>query len=80
MIKRIHGIVYGKTIRIEEDLGLEDGAKVDMMVEVTEAESKSWGEGIRSSAGAAAELPGFDEVFVEIEHSRKSARFRDLDG
>jgi hypothetical protein len=35
-----------------------------------------WGEGIRRSAGVAADIPGFDEVFAEMQRERKASAFR----
>jgi hypothetical protein len=35
MIKVIHGVVHGKTIEVDEDLGLMDGQTVDLIVTVT---------------------------------------------
>jgi hypothetical protein len=76
MTKTIHGRVQGRTIQLDEDIDLPDGEEVEVVVTATKANA-SWGEGIRRSAGAAADVPGFDEVFEQIERERKTAPFRD---
>lgn len=44
MTKTIHGAVYGKTIELDEDLGVPDGQKVDLQVQMAPS-SKTWGKG-----------------------------------
>ena len=76
MTKTFHGKVYGQSIQIDEDLDIADGEEVEVIVRRTKA-SPAWGEGIRRSAGAAANIPEFDDVFARIEQERKAARFRE---
>jgi hypothetical protein len=71
-----HGVVFGKNIALEESLGIPDGQEVEVVVKVLDP-SKPWGEGIKSSAGVAADIPGVDEVFEEIQRCRKTAKFRE---
>jgi len=78
MTKTFHGKVYGQTIHINEDLNLADGEDVEVVLRPTTTPS-AWGEGIRRSAGAAANIPEFDDVFAQIEKERKSAKFREAD-
>lgn len=78
MIRMSHGKVRGKTIELDDDLGIPDGQEVEVVVKVSRP-AEAWGEGIKRSAGVAADVVGFDEVFAEIERERKSARFREQD-
>jgi hypothetical protein len=71
-----HGVVHGQAIQLSEPLGVPDGQEVEVVVRVVET-GRPWGEGIRRSAGVAAEVPGFDEAFAEIERERKASRFRE---
>ena len=71
----IQGVVHGKTIELKESPGVPDGQEVEVVVRVVET-ARSWGEGILRSAGAAADVPGFDEAFAEIERDRKASTFR----
>ena len=50
MNKTIHGIVHGKTIELDEELGVADGQEVEVSVKIVQAKGK-WGEGILRSAG-----------------------------
>ena len=52
MIRRVHGIVHGKTIEIEEELGLPDGDKVSIVIENSQSNLDKWGEGLKRCAGA----------------------------
>lgn len=70
------GVVHGQAIELNEPLGVPDGQEVEVVVRVVEA-PRSWGEGILRSAGVAAEVPGFDEAFAEIERERKASQFRE---
>jgi hypothetical protein len=71
-----HGIIFGKNITLEESLGIPDGQEVEVVVKVL-GSSQPWGEGIKRSAGAAADLPDLDKIFQEIDRDRKTTRFRE---
>jgi len=72
----LRGVVRGKIIELEAEPGLPDGQPVTVAVEPAPPLG-AWGEGIKRSAGAAADLPGFDEAFAQIERERKACRFRE---
>jgi hypothetical protein len=78
MTHTTHGRIHGKTIELDDDLGVPIGQEVEVVVRVTQSR-EGWGEGIRRSAGAAADVADFDEVFAQLERERKAARFRDAD-
>ena len=57
MTKIVHGTVHGKTIELDEDLGVAEGQAVEVQVKLVEPTNK-WGEGIRRSAGGWVLLIG----------------------
>ena len=73
MVKKTHGIVHGRTIELQEDLGVADGQSVDLVVTVPSAK-RPWGEGIRRSAGGWAAYPEMDAVMQRIQDDRKRER------
>lgn len=73
-----HGRISGKTIELDDDLGVPNGQEVEVLVRVKQPQ-KAWGEGIRRPAGAAADVADFDDVFAQIERERRVARFRGAD-
>ena len=73
----IQGVVHGKTIELKESPGVPDGQEVEVVVRLIET-ARPWGEGILRSAGAAADVPGFDGVFAEIKRDRNASTFREL--
>jgi hypothetical protein len=72
----IHGVVHGNTIELKESPGVPDGQEVEVVLKTLEP-ARPWGEGILRSAGVAADVPGFDEAFAEIERERKASQFRE---
>ncbi len=74
MIRRVHGIVHGKTIEIEEELGLSDGDKVSIVIEGPQSSQDKWGEGLRRCAGALADdwTEEDDKILEDIYRSRHS--------
>jgi hypothetical protein len=75
MNRVIQGTIHGKIIELREDIGVPDGQTVDVVVTVRDSASRST-SGIVQSAGVAADIPEFDDVFLQIEQERKSAKFR----
>lgn len=78
MTRTAHGRINGKTIELDDDLGVPNGQEVEVVVRIIDS-TKQWGDGIRRSAGAAADVDDFDDVFAQIERERKAAQFRDAD-
>ena len=72
----IHGVVHGKTIELKDFPGVPEGQEVEVVL-TTLVPVRPWGEGILRSAGVAADVPGFDEAFAEIERERKTSQFRE---
>jgi hypothetical protein len=80
MTKIVHGIVHGKTIELDQELGLADGQQVEVAIQIPAATTgtEPWGEGLRRCAGALAGIPGLDEDMEQILAQRKTARFREV--
>jgi hypothetical protein len=73
MSKTVHGVVHGRTIKVNEDLGIADGQEVQIKVDLIPS-PKKWGEGIRASAGGWADYPEMDAIMEEIHQARKLER------
>ncbi|MGC8639154.1 MAG: hypothetical protein ACP5XB_04670 [Isosphaeraceae bacterium] len=78
MVKQAQGVIHGKTIELDQDMGIADGERVDVQLRVS-SPARPWGEGILRSAGIAAQVPGFDEAFEQIQQDRQLARMRDIE-
>jgi hypothetical protein len=73
MGRRIHGVIHGKTIELDEDLGAAEGQEVEVQVKLLPP-TRKWGEGILRSAGALADDPEWDAIMEEIYQARKLER------
>jgi hypothetical protein len=82
MLKTVHGIVQGKTIELDEDLGVASGQEVEVQVRVISGKKSlpgpppGWQPGSKKSvAGALADLctPEEDRILDEIYRDRKRA-------
>jgi hypothetical protein len=78
MVKQVQGVIHGKTIELDQDPGIAEGQRVDVQVRVSST-ARPWGEGIRRSAGIAADVPGFDEAFEQVQRDRELATIRDVE-
>ena len=70
MTKTIHGRIHGKTIELDEDLGVAEGQEVEVQVTVVQPAGK-WGEGILRTAGALANDTEWDGIMEQIYQDRK---------
>jgi hypothetical protein len=66
----IDGVIHGNIIELKHSPGMADGEEVEIEVR-RKKPARPWGEGIMRSAGIAADVSGFDEVFSQIERDRK---------
>ena len=73
MTRTIQGKIHGKTIELDEDLGVAEGQAVEVQVRIVPA-TKKWGDGILRTAGALAEDPHWDAIMEEIHQARKLER------
>jgi hypothetical protein len=74
MTKAIHGKVHGKTIELDEDLGVADGQEVEVQVRVIPRTDRKPGEGFLRTEGALADDTEWDAIMAEIYQSRKLER------
>jgi hypothetical protein len=73
MTRILHGKVHGKTIELDEDLGVAAGQEVEVRVKIVQP-TKQWGEGILRTAGALADDPHWDAIMEEIHRALKVER------
>ncbi|HVC97951.1 MAG TPA: hypothetical protein VND64_30045 [Pirellulales bacterium] len=74
MTKTLHGTVHGKTIELDEDLGVAEGQKVEIHVRVIPPSPRKPGEGFLRTEGALAGDTEWDAIMDEIHHARKLER------
>lgn len=72
-MRTAHGVIRGKTIELEESLGLVDGQKVEIEIRAL-GRSEGWGAGIERSAGGWNHLDGVAETIQRIQQERKLDR------
>ena len=73
MTKIIHGRVHGKTIELDEELGVADGQEVEVQVKIVQP-ARKWGEGIFRSAGGWADHSEMDAIMEKVHQDRKLER------
>jgi hypothetical protein len=78
MTKTIHGRMHGRTIELDEDLGVAEGQEVEVQVRIVQP-ARKWGEGILRTAGALADDPEWDTIMEQIYQDRKVERRPQLD-
>jgi len=79
MTKTLYGKVHGKTIELDEDLGVAEGQEVEVQIKVISPTGK-WGEGILRTAGALADDPYWDAIMEEVHQARKIERRPQMEG
>jgi len=73
---RLQGIIRGKTVELDRDSGLPDGARV--LVVVSPAKSAGT-DGLLRAFGAWADAgDDLDEFLAQVRHDRKASR-REID-
>ncbi len=80
MTKRVRGVVHGRTIELEQDLGVAEGEEVEVQVSTVCATpaSRQPGEGFLRTEGALADDPHWDAIMEEIYRERKRETRREL--
>jgi hypothetical protein len=83
MVKTVHGIVHGKTIELDEDIGVAEGQKVEVQVKLISPKKRlpgpppGWQPGSqRTAAGMLADswTEEDDRILEEIYRDRKQER------
>jgi hypothetical protein len=67
------GTVHGNTIVLDASLSVPDGQQVEVVVRSIEPQ-RTWGDGIRNSAGGWADYPELDAVMESIHSQRALER------
>jgi hypothetical protein len=80
MTKIMHGIIRGKTIELDQEAGVPEGQEVEIAIRTiqTPPRTEPWGEGLRRTTGALANIPGLDEDMEKILRERTVAKFREV--
>ena len=80
MTQLIHGVVRGRTIELDREVGVPEGQEVEVAVRTigTPSGQEPWGTGLRRCAGALAGIPGLDEDMEEILREPRKVRFREV--
>ena len=73
MTRATHGKVHGKTIELDEDLGVADGQEVEVHVRVIRRIARMPGEGFLRTEGALAD--GRPKASIQ-RHSQEAASAR----
>ncbi len=74
MTKTMHGKVHGRTIELDEDLGVAEGQEVEVQVRVLPKTDRKPGEGFLRTEGALADDTEWDAIMEEIYQARKRDR------
>ena len=74
MTKTVHGVVHGKTIELDEDLGVAEGQEVEVQVKMIPMSAQRTGEGFLRTEGALADDEEWDAIMEEIFQARKVER------
>jgi hypothetical protein len=74
MIKTMHGKAHGRTIELDEDLGVADGQEIEIHVRMVSNMPRAPGEGLLRTEGALANDEEWDSVMAEVHQSRKLER------
>ena len=74
MTRALHGKVHGKTIELDEDLGMAEGQEVEVRVKVLRKSDRKPGDGFLRTEGALADDTEWDGIMEEIYQARKHDR------
>lgn len=74
MIKTMRGKVHGRTIQLDEDIGVNEGQEVEVQVKVVLGSPRKPGDGLLRTEGALADDAEWDAIMEEIHRSRKLER------
>jgi hypothetical protein len=72
--KVMRGIVHGKTIELEDDVGISEGEQVEVVVRRIAPNDRQPGEGFLRTEGALADDSEWDAIMDEIQTSRNAKR------
>ncbi len=76
MIRTIHGVIHGKTIQLEEDLGAPAGERVEVQIRIVGAAER--GSGLQRTAGVLANDAEWDGIMAEVHEQRRHDSRREI--
>jgi hypothetical protein len=68
------GVMHGKTIELDQELGIQDGQEVTVTVQLNAKSALEPGEGLKRSAGGWEDIPELDEYLEQVRQLRKQGR------
>jgi len=74
MTRTLYGKVHGKTIELDEDLGVAEGQEVEIQIKLISKPGNKTGEGFLRTEGALADDGEWDGIMEEIYKARKLER------
>jgi hypothetical protein len=74
MTKTLRGVIHGRTIQLDEDLGVAEGEEVEVQVKVLPKTPRKPGDGFLRTEGALADDTEWDAIMEEIYQARKRER------
>jgi hypothetical protein len=79
MTRTLQGVVHGRTIELQEDLGVAEGQTVEVQIKVVPVTAK-WGDGLQRCAGALANewTAEDDRILAAIHEDRKRDNRREI--
>ena len=72
--KVLRGVFHGNVIELEDDAGISDGERVEVVVRRIVPQGRQPGEGFLRTEGALADDSEWDAIMDEIQRSRKQER------
>ena len=79
MVLHADGIVHGRRIDLESDIGLPDGARVNVQIQTSWSRLDESRRLIASLCGAWRDDPSIEGVFADVARGREASRLRDVD-
>ena len=68
--KVLRGVVHGKLIELDDDAGMSEGERVEVIVRCVAANGRQPGEGFLRTEGALVDDSEWDAIMEEIHRSR----------
>ena len=81
MTRILQGTVHGRTIALEDDLGLAEGQVVELTIRtIVPPTGRQSGEGFLRTEGALADDPHWDAIMEEVYQERKNESRKEFPG
>lgn len=81
MTRVLQGTVHGRTIALQDDLGLAEGQIVELTIRpIVSPTGRQPGEGFLRTEGALADDPHWDAIMEEVYQERKNESRKEFPG